>query len=212
LDWDDFKFVQAIAQTGSVRGAGELLRVHGSTVARRLEQLERRIGTRLFTRSSAGMDITPAGAEVIDALNRVASDLDSVERRLSDRSSTAVGSVVLAAAPGLIGTVLIPYLTALMGEHPELELRLSDGQALERLHSGEADAALWITDDPARRPHRQIPGHGNGLRVHEPGPDGRSAPPSSRCAGGHSLDRRCRTFIGISIGIAIDGGASPIFP
>lgn len=148
MDWDDFKFVQAVAQTGSVRGAGELLKVHGSTVARRLDHLERRVGTRLFARTARGMQITAAGAQIIELLDRVAAELDQVERSLKARTAEVTGPVSLATPPGLAGELVIPHLDELYREHPDIELALWSGPALERLQQGQADLALWMTDDP----------------------------------------------------------------
>lgn len=148
MDWDDFKFVQAVAQTGSVRAAGERLRVHGSTVARHLDQLERRVGTRLFARTPRGMQITPAGAEVIEALDRVAGELDQVERSLRARGPLLAGPVTLAATPALARELVTPVLGRLLDDDPELDLALTSDPALALLQRGEADMALWLTDDP----------------------------------------------------------------
>lgn len=148
MDWDDFKFVQAVARSGSVRGAGELLRVHGSTVVRRLDQLERRLGTRLFVRTPGGMEITPAGAEVIEALDRVAGELEQVERRLSVRGSAPMGPVVLAVDAALAAEFLVPQLPAMFDAHADLHLVLAVSQALEKLQRGAADMVLMVTDNP----------------------------------------------------------------
>lgn len=148
MDWDDFKFVQAVAQTGSVRSAGDLLKVHGSTVARRLDQLERRVGTRLFARTARGMKITPSGKQIIELLDRVAAELDQVERSLKSRGPALTGPVALAVPPGLAGDLVIPHLNELYREHPDLELALPAGPGLENLEQGRADLALWMTDDP----------------------------------------------------------------
>lgn len=148
MDWDDFRFVQAVARTGSVRGAGALLRVHGSTVVRRLDQLEQRLGTRLFVRTPGGMEITPAGAEVIEALDRVAGELEQVERRLSVRDNAPMGPVVLAADAALAATFLVARLPSLFEAHADLQLSISVAQAMEKLQRGEADMVLMVTDDP----------------------------------------------------------------
>ena len=148
MDWDDFKYVQAVAQTGSVRRAGELLNVHGSTVARHLDHLERRVGTRLFARTPQGMEITASGAQVIEVLDRVASELDQVERSLKSRGPLLTGPVALAAPATLAGDLVIPMLEELYRDHPEIELALPTGRALDVLQRGEADLALWMTDDP----------------------------------------------------------------
>ncbi len=147
IDWEDFKFMQAIARAGSVRGAGELLQVHGSTVARHLEQLERRVGTRLFARTRRGMEITAAGAEVIEVLDRVADELEQVEQRLRLRGPRLDGSVVLALPALLASHLIVPYLDELLRQ-ADIRLSLRTGPALEALQGGEADLALLLTDDP----------------------------------------------------------------
>lgn len=147
IDWDDFKFMQAIARAGSVRGAGEILRVHGSTVARHLEQLESRVGTRLFARTRRGMEITAAGAEVIEVLDRVADELEQVEQRLRIRGPRLDGSVALALPQMLASHLVIPHLEELLRQ-ADIRLALRTGPALEALQRGEADLALLMTDDP----------------------------------------------------------------
>lgn len=147
IDWDDFKFVQAVARAGSVRGAGELLRVHGSTVARHLDQLERRVGQRLFARTRRGMEITPAGAEVIEVLDRVAGELEQVERRLRSRGPRLDGHVGLAFSPVLGGHLVVPHLGDLLGQ-TGINVTLSAAPPLAALQAGAVDLALLVTDDP----------------------------------------------------------------
>jgi DNA-binding transcriptional LysR family regulator len=148
VDWDDFKFVQAVARAGSVRGAGEQLQVHPSTVTRHLEQLEQRLATRLFSRTRSGMEITPAGAAVIEALDRVAAELEQVERRLQARGGELSGAVRLAAPVPLATHLLVPGLDGFLRSYPDIELAVDTAPALEQLQRGQADLALALTDDP----------------------------------------------------------------
>ena len=93
MDWDDFRFFSKLAHTRSVRAAAAVLAVNPSTVTRRLEQLEERLGVRLFTRSHSGLTITAEGAEVVEQLDRVAIELEEIERRLRGRDSDLQGNV-----------------------------------------------------------------------------------------------------------------------
>ncbi len=148
MDWDDFRFVQAVAQTGSVRRAGELLSVHGSTVARHLDQLEQQLGIKLFARTPRGMRVTPSGAEVVAALDRVAAELEAVERSVRARGPAATGPVRLAMTQVLAEALVVPQLGALLQQHPELDLVLSTTPGIEALERGEVDMSLCLTDDP----------------------------------------------------------------
>lgn len=147
LDWDDFRYLQAVSKTGSVRSAGELLRVHGSTVARRLDQLEHRIGTRLFTRTSHGMEMTAAAAGVVDALQRVAVELEQVERRLQTEGPAA-GPVSVALTPAMALHIVIPSLDGLYRLYPDIDVAVRTEPAMQLLQAGAVDIALCVTDDP----------------------------------------------------------------
>ena len=60
LNWDDFRFFLAVAREQRVSAAGKTLGVQHTTVARRIEALETRLGTRLFDRSTEGYAMTQA--------------------------------------------------------------------------------------------------------------------------------------------------------
>jgi DNA-binding transcriptional LysR family regulator len=150
MDWDDFRFLQAIAQTGSVRGAGELLQVHGSTVTRRLDQLEQRVGAKLFARTPHGMEMTAAAAGVVAALDHVAAELERVDRSLQSEGPAPSGAVALAMPRMLASRLLIPSLEEFCLRHPEIELVLSAEAPLQQLRNGAVDIALCVTDEPAQ--------------------------------------------------------------
>ena len=59
--WDDLRSFLAIARHGSLQGAARALAVNHSTMFRRLNALESRLGVRLFDRAPRGYTLTPAG-------------------------------------------------------------------------------------------------------------------------------------------------------
>ena len=60
MNWDDLRFFLALSREGSVSGAGRVLGVKHTTVARRIQALEQHMGTRLFDRSRSGYSMTQA--------------------------------------------------------------------------------------------------------------------------------------------------------
>ena len=60
-NWDDYRFFTTLAQSGSVRASADRLGVNASTVTRRLDGLEGRLGVKLFVRSHAGLELTADG-------------------------------------------------------------------------------------------------------------------------------------------------------
>ena len=57
-DWDDVRFFLAVAKTGSFSAAATQLNTKQTTVGRRIQALERRLGAKLFDRHRHGYQVT----------------------------------------------------------------------------------------------------------------------------------------------------------
>ena len=145
MDWDDFKFVHALARKGTVREAGRLLGVHGSTVVRRLDALERRIQVKLFFRSREGMALTAAGREVLATLEQVAEELESVTRRLR-AADTALSGTVRLCGPELLLMLVAEALRRFREAFPDVTLHLQPSGS-DRVDP-QADLSLLVTTQP----------------------------------------------------------------
>ena len=60
LNWDDLRIALAIAENGTISGAAAQLRISHPTLSRRLQLIERRLGTRLFERTPSSLKLTAA--------------------------------------------------------------------------------------------------------------------------------------------------------
>ena len=60
-NWDDIRTALAVARTGTVSAAAEMLGVHHATVIRRVDALETQLGTRLSQRHARGYAMPEAG-------------------------------------------------------------------------------------------------------------------------------------------------------
>ncbi len=148
MDWDDYKIFSAVARHGSVRGAAADLGVHPSTVTRRLDHFEARLGVRLFIRSRTGLRLSEDGEEVVASLEGVERDLAAIERSLIGRDRKQAGSV----------KVMLPELVTLSGvlsqfarfddAFPEVRLALISGDAGDDFTKRDVDVALLATNDP----------------------------------------------------------------
>ena len=67
FDWNDLKYLLAVARHGSTLAAARKLRVNQATVQRRLIELEARLKLRLVERSPSGYRLTAAGSTVLPA-------------------------------------------------------------------------------------------------------------------------------------------------
>src|ERR1044072_1899677 len=84
LAWDDLRCVLAIARTGSLSGAARSLGVGHSTVFRRLNAIERRLGVTLFDRTREGYSVTASGELAVASASAMEIEALAVERRMLD--------------------------------------------------------------------------------------------------------------------------------
>lgn len=147
LDWDDLRFVLAVAREGTLSGAARSLGVTHSTVFRRLGAVEQKMGVRLFERFRNGYAPTPAGETAATLAGRLADEVLSLERRLSGQDLRPSGTVRIATTDTL-GTIVMPHLSALRASHPEIQIEIAISNAMANLTRREADIAIRPTQEP----------------------------------------------------------------
>lgn len=149
MDWNDLRYFLAVARLGRLSPAARRLRVEHSTVARRIEALERAMGTRLFDRRPEGLILTEAGQALLPMAEMVESTVEVVSEELADQDVAISGEVRLGIPEGLAVIFLTPRIKPLLDEYPRLTVELLALPRLSNLASREADLA--ITLDPPRR-------------------------------------------------------------
>lgn len=87
----------AIAEEGSVTSAAAALGITQPAVSTRLKSLEQQVGASLFHRSRAGMDLTPAGAELLGVVRRAYAELGEATRSLQMSASQTEGVVKIGS-------------------------------------------------------------------------------------------------------------------
>ncbi len=143
-DWDDLRYTLAIARTGTLSDAARRLRVHETTVARRLVTIEARLGTRLFERVGGALRATSAGDIAIARAERIERDVASMQAAISGADGEVAGVVRLTAVPILINRVFVPAVSILHQAYPRLRLELIAEPRDISLTSRDADIALRL--------------------------------------------------------------------
>lgn len=146
--WDDLRVVRAIAETGSLSGAGRRLGLSHATVFRRLGAIEVRLGVRLFERARGGYSPTPAGEDLAATAVRVADEVLEVERRLAGQDLQPAGSLRVTTTDTLLFGLLSPIFTAFREAYPEIGLEVALSNNLFNLSRREADVAIRPAQDP----------------------------------------------------------------
>ncbi|MEO9530585.1 LysR family transcriptional regulator [Roseibium sp.] len=147
-NWDDLKFVLAIAKAGNVTRAARTLSVTHSTVSRRLSALEDRLGTRLFDRLPDGFRPTAAGDLAVLAATRMAAELVDLDTRMTARDADLEGPLRVTAAQLIYQVQLADIVARFKEQHPQIDVTMNAANEILSLHRREADIAVRVTDKP----------------------------------------------------------------
>lgn len=148
LNWDDLRFLLAVARSGSMSGAARELDVNHATVIRRIRNLEEQLGSRLFERTGHSYAITPAGQVAVDAAERMEAQSVGVERQVVGQATALSGTIRVTGVEPMGRTFLLPAIREFTALYPDITIDLSLSQRAYDLGMREADIAFRVTDEP----------------------------------------------------------------
>lgn len=157
LQWDDLRTLLAIAEAGSLAGAGRRLGVSHATVFRRLGEIERRLGVQLFERARSGYTPTPAGEDIAAVAARIEHEVLGLERRVAGQDLRPSGTLRVTTTDTLLMGLLSPIFVEFRRTYPEISLEIAVSNQRFDLSKREADIAI--------RPASAPPEHLVGRRV-----------------------------------------------
>lgn len=161
FDWNDARYLLAVADSGSTLAAGRTLGVSQTTVARRIAALEASLGIELFERRQAGYVPTPATAALLEPARAIAAAASDLARVAAAQVRLVNNVVKLTTTELLAVTVLAPMLRDLGAAHPDLRIELDTTDKLRDLGGGEAEVALrsWKQPEGESLVGRRVAGH-----------------------------------------------------
>jgi DNA-binding transcriptional LysR family regulator len=149
LDWNDVRIFLAVSESGSLNSAAKSLGITQPTISRRMEDLEYRLGARLFNRSPRGVSLTDAGSLVRNLASSMARFGGAIMREVAGRDRVDAGRVRIAAPDGLGAMVLTRQLSEFQRANPEIQVTLDCGLWPEAPLEGETDLSLDFSETMA---------------------------------------------------------------
>ena len=139
----------AVARWGSMGAAAAQLRQATPSISARMTALERKFGTELFTRSTRGSTLTPAGERLVPYARRCLTTLQEARHAVA---APMHDRVIVAAPASLAAVAFAPVLDVLSRASITAHCRVAHSvEALGFLLDGTIDVALTInTVLPAR--------------------------------------------------------------
>lgn len=151
MDWDLLRYFLELARTGKLTAAARRLDVDHTTVSRRVQALEKRLGTALFVRTSSGMELTEEGRLLLPDAEAMESAAARVQGHAEQPANELDGVVRVGATEGFGSAVLAPYLAAFAATHPRLTIDLVAVSAIVSISRREADIVISL-ERPKRGP------------------------------------------------------------
>lgn len=149
MDRRSLEYFRAVAQTGSVSRAAQIMSVTQPAVSKQISRLESMLSLKLFHRTSAGMAMTAAGEALYDLGGDVLTRFDRIEGTLKARFTGR--PAIRIACPHTTAAVLItPFM---VDTNPAIaDLLIVGATEVDGLLDRDADMAVSTFRPP---PHRR---------------------------------------------------------
>ena len=150
-DFEALAIFAKVVEMRAIAAAAAELGLSPPTVSKALSRLEKRLGARLFNRSSRRLALTEAGRHLAERAQRLVADAEAAESDLLAQSSAPRGRVRLAAPMSFGLREVAPILPEFMELYQEVSVDLHLSDALVDVIGEGFDAALRLGFCPIRR-------------------------------------------------------------
>src|SRR4026207_363383 len=144
---DTLVFVKVV-EHGSFISAARALRLPKTTVSRKVQDRETRLGAQLLHRTTRKLGLTEAGNIYFEHSQRISRELDEAESAVSELQGGPRGWLRLTAPYSLGITWIAPLLGEFRARHPEVRVdRVLSNESLDLIDK-EIDVALRVGNLP----------------------------------------------------------------
>lgn len=151
---DLFRFVIAVDQFRNFHLAARALGMTQSTLSRRIQELEKDLGVRLFNRSR-GLEPTEYGRLVLSRAGGIMADVEGLRQLLGQMRGLETGRLSIAVGQLVAQSWIGDAIARTLRRHPGLEVQVSQREWWElptALREREVDIAVGQLNEPAREP------------------------------------------------------------
>ncbi|MEM6988730.1 MAG: LysR family transcriptional regulator [Pseudomonadota bacterium] len=148
INWDNLRFVLAVANQGSVAAAARELGVNRSTVLRRIGTFQENLNCRIFEQTSSGYALTPQAERMIQAAREVENTLYDMQREVEGSELRLEGELRVTTTESFMLAVLGPVLAGFQAKHPKIVVDVLVSNSVLDLNRRDADVAVRPTGNP----------------------------------------------------------------
>lgn len=131
-----------VAKAKSFRRAGEHLGIPNATVSRRIAELEKDVGLRLFTRTTRQVDLTDAGRTYFADCERIIEDAHLAHQALMEIHTKPKGLIRISMPVDFSNVFLSKLLADFSLKYPDIQFDLDLTPASANVVGDEVDVAI----------------------------------------------------------------------
>ncbi len=152
MNYSNIELILGIADAGSISEAADNLFVSQPFLSAALKRIETEIGTPLFKRSKAGVELTPFGNEYIQHARHIAEEIDNLNNLYKKRQIPQLRLDVVST--GL--TFLYPMFAQLRRKYRDIHctFQLAEASTEQQIHlvnSGKYEVGLILLEENVRK-------------------------------------------------------------
>ncbi|MEW2353760.1 LysR family transcriptional regulator [Spirillospora sp. NPDC029432] len=125
MDVRQLRYFLAVVDHGGVHRAAEQLFVAQPSITQSIRRLESELGTKLFTRQSRGLVLSPSGAALVEPAREVVRALDVARETVAAVEGLRGGRLRIASMPSQVVSPLTGLVAAFAGRHPEVNVAVA---------------------------------------------------------------------------------------
>ena len=150
-----------VAKLGSFINAAKDLGLSRAMVTKHVMQLESKLDTRLFNRTTRSLSLTEVGESYLERCQQVLQDVEEMEAAITDLQTEPKGFLKISAPPVIGAVHIAPALANFLKIHPDLSaemiLKTTHGDLIDEgldiaIHLGKLDDSSFVARKLASSP------------------------------------------------------------
>ena len=145
MDLARLRALRELSIRKTMAAVAEALYVSPSVVSQQIALLEQEVGIDLIERRGRGVELTPAGKQLVERAERILIELESARADIAELKKVIAGELRVAAFPSVAAAVVAGAIHELHRLHPRLTVQFDEmepAESLAALRSWQTDIAI----------------------------------------------------------------------
>lgn len=143
---NDLMAFVTVAREGSFTRAAAQLGVTQPALSQTITGLENRMDIRLLTRTTRNVSPTVAGERLLQAIGSRFDEIEAELDMLTEMRDKPAGTVRITCGPHVLKTILLPKLSPLLREYPDINLEFDANHGFRNIVADRFDAGVRLGD------------------------------------------------------------------